>query len=153
MLPGKSTLLSPSSFSSSSLRCPIAYASRTRPLVLTYGIVLPGWDELQRYGPGIVLRMHYAMTDTDVAVRRCLPTYFPGADARVLWHQSNNWYTYEFGRRMLDSKLPDAILLTQGDVVTNSIRYQQVRHLRYRLRYRLHRDPVLTARSWAVGRY
>eukprot|EP00960_Hanusia_phi_P058123 763778-Hanusia_phi.AAC.19 len=39
--------------------------------------------------------------------------------------QSDNWYTYDFGKALLDPRPEHAVLLTQGDVVTNSVRYHQ----------------------------
>jgi hypothetical protein len=39
--------------------------------------------------------------------------------------QSSNYYVIEFGRALLESRKQGSIILTQGDMVTNSIRYLQ----------------------------
>ena len=36
--------------------------------------------------------------------------------------QSGNHFVVEFGRQLLLARLPHAVILTQGDMVTNSIR-------------------------------
>ena len=43
--------------------------------------------------------------------------------------QSNNYHVWNFGHYLIDARPQHSIVLTQGDLVTNSIRYLQRCHV------------------------